>query len=457
MVVTCFLLGEPGNALAFVVASGVSGGIALLLKLAFPVTEDIELRHAMIVAAIAYLVVPAVSAIPLIMIEHMSGIDAFFEAVSGWTGTGFTMIMFPEQSSQAVLLWRSVMQWIGGIGVILLMVTILIRPGTSTYIMYQSEARKERIKPSIRSTINTIWFIYLFLTVIGIIMLVAVGMPLWDSINHCMVALGTGGFSIYSDSIAHYNSVPIEIVLMVIMIIGALPFVFIYKTVKKPKSLLPLDPQVRTFLFLITVAILALSAKLYLQHHDLFESLRLAAFQLVSAITTTGLQTSVMADWSITALLILSIAMIVGTCAGSTGGGIKIARAIFLVTEFKLWLKQMLLPRNAIVMIKMGNQRLSESVINKELAEATLITFLWVITIVLGVMVLSHVTPGYSLSRIFMTVCSAQGNAGLWCGIIDPSLHVAGKIMLIVNMWIGRLEIIPVTMLIRYIVKGFTI
>ena len=229
-------------------------------------------------------------------------------------------------------------------------------------------------------------------------MLVAVGMPLWDSINHCMVAIGTGGFSIYSDSIAHYNSVPIEIVLMVIMISGALPFVFIYKTVKKPKSLLPLDPQVRTFLFLIAVAILALSAELYLQHHDLFESLRLAAFQLVSAITTTGLQTSVMTDWSITALMILSIAMIVGTCAGSTGGGIKIARAIFLVNEFKLWLKQMLLPRNAIVMIKMGNQRLSESMINKELAEATLITFLWVVTIVLGVMVLSHVAPGYNLT-----------------------------------------------------------
>ncbi len=458
MILACVIFGELADIPGFAAAFAVSGGLALGLKIAFPRAEDLELRHARIVAAIAYLAVPAVSALPFLFIEHMPYVDSFFEAISGWTGTGFSMIMQPEHSTHAILLWRSVMQWIGGIGVIVLMVSILIRPGTSTYIMYQSEARKERIQPSIRSTIKTIWFLYFALTALGIALLVVVGMPLWDSINHCMVAIGTGGFSIYADSIAHYDSAPIELVLMVIMFLGALPFAYIYKTVKNPKGLTVNDPQVRAFVILILLGIALLSAELFLKHYALFDAIRLSAFQLVSGITCTGLQTSMMADWSPTALLILSIAMIIGGCAGSTAGGIKVARAIFLSDELGLWMKRTLLPRNAIVTIKMGNKRVSEDVVNKELAEAALISFLWILTILVSVMVLSHVIPpGYDLSKIIFTVCSAQGNVGLWCGIIDPSTHVVGKVMLMINMWIGRLEIIPVTLLIRYLIKGFKV
>jgi trk system potassium uptake protein TrkH len=456
MTLLCVPFNEMGNIPGFAAGFLVSGGLALALKLAFPRAEDLELRHAMIVAAVAYILVPAVSAIPFLFIEHMSYIDSFFEAISGWTGTGFSMIMQPEKSTMTILLWRSIMQWIGGIGVIVLMVSILIRPGTSTYIMYQSEARKDRIQPSIRSTLKTIWFLYFALTVFGVIMLLAVGMPLWDSINHCMVAIGTGGFSIYSDSIAHYNSLPMECVLMFIMFYGALPFVFLYKTVKKPKSLASIDYEVKAFVLLILLGTAVLAAELYLKHRGLFESIRLSAFQLVSGITCTGLQTSMMADWSPTALLILSIAMIIGGCAGSTAGGIKVARSIFLSSELKLWMKRTLLPRNAIVTIKMGNKRLNEDTINKELAEAALISFLWIICILVSVMVLSHVvSPEYDLSKIIFTVCSSQGNVGLWCGIVEPGMHIAGKIMLMINMWIGRLEIIPVTLLIRYMFKGF--
>ena len=148
----------------------------------------------MVVAALAYLLVPAFSAIPFFFIQHMSPVDAFFEGISGWTGSGLTMIPYPEHSSHAIQLWRSVIQWVGGIGVILLMVAILIRPGTSTYLMYQSEARKEKIKPSIRSTINMIWLLYVALTVLGIVLLVVVGMPLWDSINHSMTPWGPAAF-----------------------------------------------------------------------------------------------------------------------------------------------------------------------------------------------------------------------------------------------------------------------
>lgn len=458
MTVTCFILEEPAAAPGFAISFLISGVIYVILKFLFPKSEELELRHAMIFAALAYFIVPAVSAIPFISIEHMTILDAFFEAISGWTGSGFTMILYPEHSTHAIQLWRSVIQWIGGIGVIVLMVSILIRPGTSTYILYQSEARKERIQPSIRSTIKTIWALYLVLTFLGIILLMMVGMPLWDSINHCMVAISTGGFSIYSDSIAHYNSVPVEFVLMIIMVLGALPFVFIFRLIKSPKSMFNEDMQVKAFLLIILVGVAALTLELFIGTGHLFESLRLAAFQFVSAITCTGLQTSMMADWSSTALLILSLAMIIGGCAGSTAGGIKIARAIFLNNAVDVWIKRMLYPRNAIITIKMGNKRIGEDVFSKELSEATLISFLWLVTLLASVMVLSHyVPPGFDIGKVFFTVCSAQGNVGLSVGIVDSSLHYIGKIMLMINMWIGRLEIVPVTLLIRYLIKGFKI
>lgn len=458
MTVICFMLGEPENAPGFAVALIVSGGLALAFKAFFPRTEDLELRHAMVVAALAYLLVPAFSAIPFIIIQHMSPVDAFFEGISGWTGSGLSMIPYPENSSHAIQLWRSVIQWVGGIGVILLMVAILIRPGTSTYLMYQSEARKEKIKPSIRSTINMIWLLYVALTVVGVAMLVVVGMPMWDSINHSMTTLGTGGFSIYSDSIAHYHSVPIEIVIMFIMILGALPFAFIYKTVVQPKSLLPLDPQVKAFFIFIIIGVLLLTVELYTQQRHLLESLRIAAFQLISAITCTGLQSTDMTGWSQAALLIASVFMIIGGCAGSTAGGIKVARAVFLTSELQLWLKRTLMPRNAILMLKMGNKRLNEEVINKELAEASLISFLWVVTILVSVILLTHIVPTtYDLSKVIFMVCSAQGNVGLWCGFLDSGFDTVGKIIFIINMWIGRLEIIPVTLLIRSLIKGFKV
>jgi trk system potassium uptake protein TrkH len=458
MIVICFLLIEPESVPGFAAAFMVSGGLAIAFKIGFPRAEELELRHAMVVAALAYLIVPAISAIPLLIIQQMSPVDAFFEGISGWTGSGLTMIPYPEHSRHAVQLWRSVIQWVGGIGVILLMVAILIRPGTSTYIMYQSEARKDKIKPSIRSTINMIWLLYVALTALGVVMLVVVGMPLWDSINHSMTTMGTGGFSIYSDSIAHYDSVPIELVIMFIMILGSLPFAFIYKSVIQPKSLLRLDPQVKAFFIFIIVGILLLAAELYVQQGGLLHSIRLSAFQLVSAISCTGLQSTDMTGWSQAALLITSVFMIIGGCAGSTAGGIKVARAVFLVSELQLWLKRTLLPRNAILMLKMGDKRLGEEVINKELAEASLITFLWIVTIVLSVTLLTHIVPAaYDLSHIIFMVCSAQGNVGLWCGFLDPGFDTAGKIIIIINMWIGRLEIIPVTLLIRSLIKGFRV
>lgn len=452
------IAGKPHVADGFFYGAVAGIGIGLVLNTIYPKSVDPELRHAMVIAAIAYLIVPAISSIPFVVTEHMSPIDAFFEAISGWTGSGFSMIAYPEHSDPMILLWRSVTQWIGGLGVILLMVTILIRPGTSTYMLYQSEARKDKILPSIRSTLNVIWGLYLALTIMALMLLLAVGMPVWDAINTALPAISTGGFSVYGASIAAYNSLPVELMLMPIMIAGALPFGVMYRTVRKGVWNLIRDSQIKIFFLVIALGTFLLSVENYYFYHDIATSLRYSVFQLISAITSTGFQSCDISQWSQSALLLMSIAMVIGGCAGSTAGGLKVARAIFIGNEVKLWIARMLHSKNSIVAINIGGKRVTEDVIDQEMAEASLISFLWVISILVSVLLLSNIVGDrYDLSHIIFTVCSAQGNVGITSGMVNPELPAIGKILLVVNMWIGRLEIIPVMVLVRYAFKGFRI
>jgi trk system potassium uptake protein TrkH len=452
------IVGKPQIADGFFYGAVVGIGIGLLLNSIFPKSVEPELRHAMVIAAIAYIIVPAISSIPFVVSGNLSPLDAFFESVSGWTSTGFSMMVSPEQVDPIILLWRSVTQWIAGLGVILLMVTILIRPGTSTYMLYQSEGRKDKLLPSIRSTLKVIWGLYLALTIAAVILLLIVGMPMWDSINTALVAISTGGFSIHSDSISGYKSIPIELVLLPIMIAGALPFSVMYRAIGKGLLNLFRDAQVKVFLLIIALGALFLSAENYYFYHDITASLRYSVFQFISSITGTGLQSADISQWSQSALLLISIAMIIGGCAGSTASGIKVARAIFVWNEVKLWLARMLRSKNSIVAIKIGGKRVTEDIIDQEMAEASLISFLWIISILISIFVLSNIVGSqYDLSYVIFDVCSAQGNVGISCGIINSGLPDVGKVLTIVNMWIGRLEIIPVMVLVRYAFKGFRI
>ncbi len=456
MAILSWYTGDSLSATGFLYGAVIGIGIGLILYIALPGTTNPELKHAMVIAALAYLIISAISAIPFVSVAHMAPIDAYFEAISGWTGSGFSMIASPESVSPMILLWRSATQWIGGLGVIVLMVTILIRPGTSTYMLYQSEAHKDKIHPSIRSTIKTIWGLYLALTIAGLLLLYFAGMPLWDALNTAMAGIGTGGFSIYADSIAAYDSVLIELAVIPIIIAGALPFVVVYKTFRKGIHSLINDAQVRAFFAIILVGAAILTVENYGFYQGIVTSARYSVFQFISAITGAGFQTADISQWSQPALLVMAVAMVIGGCAGSTSSGIKVARVIFLNDQVKLWFAKVLRSRNSVTVLKVNNKRVTEDIISAELTEATFISFLWVVALLLSIYLLSNVAgSGYDLSLVVFSVSSALGNVGLYCGIVNPGLSDLGKIVIIVDMWIGRLEIIPVMLLVRYLFKGF--
>lgn len=441
----------------FLFLTSAFGYVSSRLLSSIEVIDETRLRHAMIVAALAWIIIPFYSTFPIIFMEGMPFLDAMFESVSGWSGTGLTMVIREDQLSHTIQFWRSLMQWIGGVGVIVLMISILARPGTGAYTLYQSEGRTEKIHPSVVSTVKTIWKIFLIYTVLGIALLWVSGMPLWDSINHAMTGIATGGFSVVDRSIGTYDSPIIDYALIPIMIAGAVSFVVHYRMIRVNYRVFFTDPQNKAFFLISTISIAYITLINLNSYTGISSSFRYSCFQLISALTCTGFQTADIHSWSEASKLVLSVAMVIGGAAGSTVGGIKLIRVILLYKGVIWKFKKVSLPPNTIMSYKLGSKALAPAEANEEISEAALISFLWIGFLFLGIFILLQTSPPqYTLGDIILEVTSAQGNVGLSTGITGPWMGGISKIALIFNMWIGRLEIIPVLMLIRLFLKrGF--
>lgn len=441
----------------FVVFTGIAVlALGLSLMHYFRDAKESEYKHAMVCAALVWLIVPAFSSLLLILIEDMSPLDSFFEAMSGWTGTGLTMIAHPSSLTYTMQFWRSLMQWVGGVGVIVLMLSILARPGTGAYALYKAEAREERIKPSVISTVRMTWWIYLLLTSIGILLFFYAGMSPWEAINHAMTAIGTGGFTVTDRSMATYNNFLIELAVIPMMVLGAIPFLVHYRVLKGKLNSYLKDTQCKAFVVVLTFLLVLLFAANYSIYGDATNCLRYSSFQLISGLTCTGFQTTSVRDWSTDGLIIMCVSMIIGGGMGSTAGGVKLIRAVITFKWITWSLRRNFLPPRALISVKLGDRILEKEEIVKIVSESSLIISLWFIFLLVGICVLSAtVGPQFPLEAVMFEVASAQGNVGLSIGITNAGLSYIGKIMLILNMWIGRLEIIPVLMLLRALVKGF--
>jgi len=437
---------------------------------AFRRAGEATLAHGMVIASLGWLLVPFFGTIPLYLIalrlvqaqgpgaaqtliHFTSPLNALFEAVSGYTGTGLTMTLDPQELPRTLQWWRSFMEWIGGVGVIVLMLAIITSPRPLS--LYYAEARQERIHPSIRSTVRTIWWIFLIYTVGSALLLWLAGMPPWDAINHAMSALDTGGFSVRKESIAFYDSLWIELALFPVMIFGALSFAVHYRLLRQRRLFAFWeDLQSRWFLILLGGGILLLALE-NLSYQPPLSDLRRAAFQFTSALSTCGLQTAKLKEWSKTGKLILTLAMVFGAAAGSTGGGIKTIRTVILACGVRWRLRKLIAPPDVLVRFRLGRQFLSDGEASDRLIEAGTLLLLWGFFLLLGIVVLLRVVPaGYGLEDVILEVVSAQSNVGLSTGLTGPHLPAAAKLMLCFNMWIGRLEIIPVLLLLRATARG---
>jgi trk system potassium uptake protein TrkH len=462
--VVCVAFSEFFAAPGFLVGSLLSFSVGFALYLPFKDSTDSRNKHGMMAAAICWLLTPMVGSVPFVMVGNaipadsnltlnFTALDAYFEAMSGWTGTGLTMVDDEELLPASIQFWRSLSQWVGGVGVIVLMLAILARPGTGAFSLYMGEARADRLMPRIVDTVRQIWKIFLIYTIAGILLLVILGMPVWDSINHAMTALATGGFSVRDNSIASYDNPLFEIAIIPLMLIGAISFVVHNYMFRGRLRELIDDVQNKVLFALCIIGTGLLAIELFLRgplSNMVMQSLRFASFQFVSAITCTGLQTYEISPWSPSAKLLISVAMIAGGAAGSTVGGIKLVRLI-LVTKGANWkFLQTFMPTGMYIPKSLGRAVLEEQEMSDDILEAATLSFMYLILLLAGIIVMMHVLgPSYSASDVVFEVCSAQGNVGMSVGIANASLSPPGKWMLIINMWAGRLEIFPVLMLLQ--------
>ena len=475
---------------AFVVSAVIMAGIGTGLVRRCRDAAPPEKREAMVTAATAWGVIGVLGSLPFLLIAwtiqldpfpvwtntppmdsttavFLRPLDAVFESMSGFTGTGLTMAAVEEELPRALHWWRSFIEWVGGVGVIVLTVAILRRGGGSSgsYTLYESEARSERIHPSIVTTVREIWKIFVGLTLGSIVLFLLVGMPLWDAVNHGMTGIATGGFSVHAESIGHYGSPLIEYATVPIMVAGSIAFPVHYLIFRGEIRNFYADLQTRWVFIWFTVGSLALTAILYAngQYTTLEETFRVGLFQFVSATSNTGFGSATVGGgteqvWSAGATLLACLGMLTGAAAGSTVSGLKLIRVITLIKGTAWQVRDVFQPDSAIRYLQLGERKLNEEQAQREYTEATVVFVLWLAFLALGVAVLLRVlSPAHPLEYVIFDVMSAQSNVGLDSGITGPTMPDTAKAMLILNMWVGRLEIIPVAVLLGSAFRRFNL
>jgi len=458
---------ENNGIFAILITSAAFIGTGIPLYFIFKKADRSNFKSAMVTAALGWMFVSLIGSIPFMIMGFnkndplitMDFLSAFFESMSGWTGTGLTMVDKENLLPYTLQFWRSIIQWIGGVGVIVLTLSILARPGTGSYVLYKSEGREQKTHPSIVSTVRTIWWIFALYTIIGVIALTIIGyvtsngMSLWESLNHAMTAIATGGFSVTDNSIAGFGIIS-QLAIILLMIFGGIAFAAHYDLLKgRIKNFLS-DAQFRAMILLIilgvlTLTLINLNGSPLIFKDNFFLSLKESGFQFISALTCTGFVSANIPAWTESAKLLLSFAMIIGGAAGSTAGGIKLYRAILLSKGASWRIKRSISTPRRVFVHKLGDKSLSKEDAMDLINEAAIISFMWVILLLVGILSISYFFPKETLGNVIFEVCSAQGNVGLSIGITSIEMEPIAKIILIFSMWIGRLEIIPIIVLVK--------
>lgn len=433
------IYGDYFNCIYFIIPCMISFALGTIFVRSYKNNEMLKLKYAMVVSSLAWLWASLISAVIMVLYVNAPFIDAFFENMSAWTGSGLTLFADVEILPYSILFLRSLEQWIGGLGVVVIFVTVLIRSGTSAARLYKSEAREEKLSPNIRNTLRKSLQIYLLFTGLGLALYILAGLPVFDAINLTFTTISTGGMSIKNANVGFYHDNIVYAITMFLMILGATSFTVHYKIIKTRGKSFFKDIQVQVMLSLIILATLGV---IFLTRNEPVEAL----FHVISAITTTGANISspaYMTTWPSLSLMVLMVLMMIGGSSGSTVGAMKIIRVITAIKGINLTLTKLISPQGRVLSVKIAGKKLKET----EIREATAYLFLYLVFLLFGWGVFLYF--GYDPFQSLFDIISTQGNVGLSLGVIGPGLPDAIKIVLTFLMWIGRLEIIPVLILIR--------
>lgn len=409
-------------------------------------------RDGFLAVTAVWVLAAAVGALPFLLAGTFGGPSAaFFESMSGFTTTGATLIGDVEAQPDAILLWRSLSQWLGGVGIVVLVVAVAPATGLASARFFYAETSgptDERLTPRIAGTAKAIWIVYLGLTAIGVVAYAGAGMGVFDALNHALTTVATGGFSTRTVSIAAYDSLAIETVAILLMAASGVNFAFYWRALRGERNLYPQLAEVRVYVLVLAGGIAAVATSLLVAGDvgGLGRALRESAFAVVSLVTTTGFTTADFDVWNGFARLVLIILMFVGGCAGSTAGGLKVVRVMLLGQSAYQEVRRQLSPK-AVQVLRFPGRVFPEAVRRNVLGFLLIYVLVFVAaTLAMTASGLDVITSVSSVAATLNVVGPGLGQVGAienYAAVPEGGLWVLDACMLL-----GRLEIFTVLVLL---------
>lgn len=431
------------------VISGVSTSIigAVTFLLTREKDREIRKREGYIVVFLGWFAMSLFGAIPFVVHGSIpSYTDAFFETMSGFTTTGASILNDIESLPHGLLFWRSITQWLGGMGIIVLSLAILPILGIGGMQLFVAEVpgpTKDKIHPRVKETAKRLWGIYFILTFLETVLLLFGGMNLFDAINHSFTTMATGGFSTKQNSIAAFESAYIDYVITIFMFLAGMNFSVHYYLLHAKFNVLKKNEEFRTYtLFIIITSVIIAISLITSSYNDFEKSFRDSLFQVVSIVTTTGYVTADYESWGNFYQLLFFLLLFVGGCAGSTGGGIKVVRHLLLIKNSLLELRRLIHPR-AVIPVRFNGSSVGQDIVSNILA-----FFLFYLGIfIFGTLVMSLI--GLDFPSALGSVATSLGNVGPAIGSVGPVYNFShipdfGKWFLSFLMLLGRLELFTI-------------
>lgn len=439
------LIYSESCALSFVFAIAAALALGGIMMLIFkPSTTVIYSKEGFVIVALSWIFMSCIGALPFVFSgEIPSYVDALFETISGFTTTGASIVRDVESMSKGIQFWRSFTHWVGGMGVLVLVMAVL--PTTTDRSIHIMKAEMPgpvvgKLVPRVRQTAKILYLIYIGLTILQIIMLCFGGMSLFESSVHAFGTAGTGGFGIKADSLAGYSPY-IQWVITIFLILFGINFnIFFLILMRKFKSAFMSD-ELWTYLGIIAVSVLIITANIYPMYQNLSDSFRASSFQTMSILSTAGFSTADFNAWPALSKGILMLLMFIGGCAGSTAGGVKISRVIILFKSVRRELRRMIHPRS-VSSLRLDGRNVDDQTIN-----GVGTYFAFYIGIIMVSFLLISFEP-FDFETRFSSVVACFNNVGPGFGAVGPMGSYAdyssfSKLVLSAAMLLGRLEIYP--------------
>lgn len=442
---------ERSSVIAFAVTIALCAAIGMLLAGIKPRDRALLAREGFVIVSLSWIIMSLFGALPFFLSGYIPNfIDSLFETVSGFTTTGASILTDVERLSMSLLYWRSFTHWVGGMGVLVFMLAVLPVSKGSGDVMRLIQAESPgpdigKLVPTVRRTARRLYAIYIILTVVEIILLVCGGMPVFDSVVNSFGTAGTGGFGIKNASIGYYQSYYLQGVIGVFMLLFGINFNIYHLVLLRDFKSIFKNEELRLYLLVIAAATAAITFNTLGSYPSLYDAFHDSFFQVSSIITTTGFSTADFGQWPMLSRSILVLLMLLGACAGSTGGGIKMERSLMLLKSLKNELQRLIHPRS-VRLIRVNDKPVESSTIRG------VYSFISAYLIVCIISALLVSFDNQSFETTMTSVIACVNNIGPGLGAVGPvgnysSLSPMSKIVLSLDMLFGRLEIFPMMLL----------